>query len=1063
MLRLLIIALLALVPIGWAAPSFAQSAVPIVVSSCGTPIYPRTASQNANPTMDTTGKLCTSGTGGGSSVTISGPLAPQINTASVATVAASSVLAPSVTPTISTSAYTAGFLFALPMSFTVTNAGAIANASVTLNTGTYTGGIDLLLFNAALTGSYTANTALALTQTDMGKFIGVAAPVRLPTDRHRSFTSASNSTSRSSINFRPQRLRSTRCRSSSQPGHSPTPPTRSSNSIRCSSAPASRPSGGAFGRCACGAMTPDQAIMLLNNPKSSGTPFTPPVLQGCWKGVGDSEISNSEAGAWVASTYSATTGGGDGYLGQVAARTGNRILFDQRYNYGVGNSSTLATEYRLNSNRFDTGAASLTATIDNGSGSAGTILTASAATVTGLRPNSVVSGGSAGTTVGVNGTASSEGTTVQAQGTYLGVNPSQLVASSTIAATANPAFAQTAFGADAKWSFSSTGQFSPLADTCNGAIVLTGTNDPSVGGGLTETQGMAAYATMLDALGQKGGTINGTPVSAANNYVIAVDMLPRGIGFAQGETHLQNSTTYQVTNHTTFESDDCDGNIVPHVIAPNYLVTAGVGSASNGTNTLLTKVASLPNDGQYTLNTGTGTYTFSANLAVVAPTLEFQYCYTASGRTGAGLAWLLDLHSWLNSSLASFTPTGGGAVLPGALYKRPWVKAAACWNAVAGPTAATTGLNAAGMMDGGGVSGGLHPATHGSAVCGQAIANAIDTVAPAGSKFAYPTSNNFYIIKGNAVLTNFRSASCGSPCASAPLPTNMIPQLANMEAGGIFQVCYQQACYVAGAASGDQGTFTGNGLSSTTGSITASGSGGCINYKAGPTCNGSTAAGAYQLPAFSAAITVNGLVIAYGDPPFSGAGSKIGGNLLVNGQLDWFVPASAGGAGTLTNLAGASCNTANSGASNSNFVPANWVLTGDAGTQTALGAGTLVMTCGYGTAPDGNPGFFVTEYGLTAATVALNFTSSLNSPAAFINPATPDIMRAYTRITVVAGPGGRLRLSTPRREAKPHHDHGGHGLWRALSHDQLHDQFRQSVGRGRTGYRLGLDRLLWNL
>jgi hypothetical protein len=67
----------------------------------------------------------------------------------------------------------AGSLFAQPMSFTVTNGGAIANASVTLNTGTYTGGIDLLFFNAALTGTYTINAALALTQTDMGKFIGV--------------------------------------------------------------------------------------------------------------------------------------------------------------------------------------------------------------------------------------------------------------------------------------------------------------------------------------------------------------------------------------------------------------------------------------------------------------------------------------------------------------------------------------------------------------------------------------------------------------------------------------------------------------------------------------------------------------------------------------------------------------------------------------------------------------------------------------------------------------------------------------------------------------------------
>lgn len=42
--------------------ALAQSDVPIVVSACGTPIYTLTASRNASPTMDTTGKLCTNNT-----------------------------------------------------------------------------------------------------------------------------------------------------------------------------------------------------------------------------------------------------------------------------------------------------------------------------------------------------------------------------------------------------------------------------------------------------------------------------------------------------------------------------------------------------------------------------------------------------------------------------------------------------------------------------------------------------------------------------------------------------------------------------------------------------------------------------------------------------------------------------------------------------------------------------------------------------------------------------------------------------------------------------------------
>lgn len=64
--------------------ALAQGPTPIVVSSCGSQSL--TATQNANPTVDTTGKLCTSGGGGGSTnATIVGPLGTQTAAASVAT------------------------------------------------------------------------------------------------------------------------------------------------------------------------------------------------------------------------------------------------------------------------------------------------------------------------------------------------------------------------------------------------------------------------------------------------------------------------------------------------------------------------------------------------------------------------------------------------------------------------------------------------------------------------------------------------------------------------------------------------------------------------------------------------------------------------------------------------------------------------------------------------------------------------------------------------------------------------------------------------------------------
>lgn len=81
---------------------------------------------------------------------------------------------PRVTPTITAGAYTAGFVLGGVMSFTVTTYGIVSNAGVTFNSGAYTGGVDLWLFDAAPTGGgYTDHAALALTATDMPKLVGV--------------------------------------------------------------------------------------------------------------------------------------------------------------------------------------------------------------------------------------------------------------------------------------------------------------------------------------------------------------------------------------------------------------------------------------------------------------------------------------------------------------------------------------------------------------------------------------------------------------------------------------------------------------------------------------------------------------------------------------------------------------------------------------------------------------------------------------------------------------------------------------------------------------------------
>jgi len=80
------------------------------------------------------------------------------------------------TPTISTSAYTSGYVLGGIQPFRTGAWGFITNAEVTFNSGSFSGSVNLLLFSASPTGGGTTDhAALALTSTDTAKLIGVLA------------------------------------------------------------------------------------------------------------------------------------------------------------------------------------------------------------------------------------------------------------------------------------------------------------------------------------------------------------------------------------------------------------------------------------------------------------------------------------------------------------------------------------------------------------------------------------------------------------------------------------------------------------------------------------------------------------------------------------------------------------------------------------------------------------------------------------------------------------------------------------------------------------------------
>jgi hypothetical protein len=141
--------------------------------------------------------------------------------------------------------------------------------------------------------------------------------------------------------------------------------------------------------------------------------------------------------------------------------------------------------------------------------------------------------------------------------------------------------------------------------------------------------------------------------------------------------------------------------------------------------------------------------------------------------------------------------------------------------------------------------------------------------------------------------------------------------------------------------------------------------------------------------------TVNGALVA-----------NPSGNILLNGQLDW-ATSSVSANGSLTNIS--TCGTSGSGTSASNYVPASWSLSADANTATAITNGTLLVTCGYGTAPNGQPGFFVMYYGATGSGPSftlqqnLNGTTSTYAASDFIAVNTSQT-RGYMQIAMTRGP-----------------------------------------------------------
>ena len=443
--------------------------------------------------------------------------------------------------------------------------------------------------------------------------------------------------------------------------------------------------------------------------------------------------------------------------------------------------------------------------------------------------------------------------------------------------------------------------------------------------------------------------------TTGNKKVLLADETPRGVAFSgNGEVHALVGTTQTVTNSSTWISDQVvlNGHTMPGV------------SYTDGAGNMIyyTKVGSAPASGQYSV--AAGVYTF--NATDTGRSLTYYYSYAPVGNDLSGSAtkinMMADLHSYLTSTAATFTGpcTGTNTGKPGALYNRPWVTSVDTWTALGG----TTGCAVANVRNTPGVFlDGLHPDDVGVVVGGAPIATAVQALYGTTPIIAPTVYNNAWVGTGNNSNKTF----------SGTLPGLMVAQIAAYHSanpsGGPFQICYLAICAVDTAGTG---TLTGTGTSAST-----------INYSTG----------VYSVT-FTVAPPSTGKVIAYIDPA----------NLLVNGFFDVLANGAIGN-GTITASGASTCVAAN--------IPNGLSITLGAGivTNTGTGTGPLVLTCGSGTDPAGNAGFYIKAAGTApAATATIAVKNSLYYPTTQLNAVTPpyDNIRGFATMVLSPGPGGHL-------------------------------------------------------
>lgn len=154
-------------------PALAQVSNAVVVASCGTPPATYSAGANRQITQDTNGNLCFNGTSGGTTITGSLPAGSNIIGSNLGRTSRVSV-----TPTVTASTYTAGYVVGGILHFVnvfgTAGSGIVQSVQAQFTGSAQTAEIDLYVFKAnPAAGTYADHAAPTWNATDAASLIDV--------------------------------------------------------------------------------------------------------------------------------------------------------------------------------------------------------------------------------------------------------------------------------------------------------------------------------------------------------------------------------------------------------------------------------------------------------------------------------------------------------------------------------------------------------------------------------------------------------------------------------------------------------------------------------------------------------------------------------------------------------------------------------------------------------------------------------------------------------------------------------------------------------------------------